>query len=331
MPHITFIHGILNKPPADALLNIWNQALMTGDDGVDLGANGVTTSMVYWADVLYAQPDQAAAHESTDAIPEGAATQIDFGWLDRLSPQDRARFDRLAANLDAATVAADAPGRPVTPSEPVPAAGAAATAAGIVLERVPLPWSLKRKVMESLLRDVHHYLFNTTSTPRPGESYKVQDEIRSRFVSDLTRNRPAQGPHIVVSHSMGTVIAYDCLKRVDACPGVDALVTLGTPLGIDEVRTLLQPGWTPDHRIKDGWSPVDAFPRDKVGGPWANLFDRLDIVDATAPELRSLYMKQGAPVVEDVAVTNRGWWRHDLNQYFERGEVRERLRAMLQI
>jgi hypothetical protein len=60
MPHVTFIHGILNKPPKEALLNIWNgalAALVGGDSGIDLGANGVSTSMVYWADVLYAQPD----------------------------------------------------------------------------------------------------------------------------------------------------------------------------------------------------------------------------------------------------------------------------------
>ena len=27
MPHVTFIHGIANKPPADDLLRIWREAL----------------------------------------------------------------------------------------------------------------------------------------------------------------------------------------------------------------------------------------------------------------------------------------------------------------
>jgi pimeloyl-ACP methyl ester carboxylesterase len=51
-------------------------------------------------------------------------------------------------------------------------------------------------------------------------------------------------PHIVVSHSLGTVIAYDCLKRIPECPAVDGLITLGCPLGLDEIQDKLQPGWT---------------------------------------------------------------------------------------
>lgn len=58
MPHVTFIHGIANKPPPDALLRIWRHALSAAD-GLRLATKGVTSSMVYWADVMYAAP----AHE----------------------------------------------------------------------------------------------------------------------------------------------------------------------------------------------------------------------------------------------------------------------------
>ena len=30
MPHVTFIHGIANKPPPDDLLRIWQEALADG-------------------------------------------------------------------------------------------------------------------------------------------------------------------------------------------------------------------------------------------------------------------------------------------------------------
>lgn len=55
MGHITFIHGIANKPASDVLLRLWRQALAR-DEGLDLGAEGVTSSMVYWADVMYEEP-----------------------------------------------------------------------------------------------------------------------------------------------------------------------------------------------------------------------------------------------------------------------------------
>ena len=52
--HITFIHGIANKPSAESLLKLWLDALST-NDGIDLKAKGVSVSMVYWEDVLYAE------------------------------------------------------------------------------------------------------------------------------------------------------------------------------------------------------------------------------------------------------------------------------------
>jgi hypothetical protein len=52
MAHITFIHGLSNKPEAETLHRIWRRALAKGDGGIDLGSEGVTSSMVYWADVL---------------------------------------------------------------------------------------------------------------------------------------------------------------------------------------------------------------------------------------------------------------------------------------
>lgn len=50
MPHVTFIHGIANKPAPDARLGIWRRVLTETTEPSDLGAEGVTTSRVDWAD-----------------------------------------------------------------------------------------------------------------------------------------------------------------------------------------------------------------------------------------------------------------------------------------
>jgi hypothetical protein len=55
MAHLTFVHGIGNKPERDVLLEQWRIALLD-DDGVDLDGIGVRCSMVYWADFLYDKP-----------------------------------------------------------------------------------------------------------------------------------------------------------------------------------------------------------------------------------------------------------------------------------
>ena len=49
MAHVTFIHGIGNKTPAETLRSSWLTSL-ADNDGPDLEADRVTSSMAYWAD-----------------------------------------------------------------------------------------------------------------------------------------------------------------------------------------------------------------------------------------------------------------------------------------
>ena len=67
MAHVTFIHGIPNKPPADELLQVWRRALADATDPLPLGDLGVTTSLVYWADLMYDKPQPDASAEESVA------------------------------------------------------------------------------------------------------------------------------------------------------------------------------------------------------------------------------------------------------------------------
>ena len=76
MAHVTFVHGIGNKPEPRALLDLWRRKLAQGAGAIDLG-DAVESSMVYWADVLCERPDpDLAAFESGAGVgvaksPEG--------------------------------------------------------------------------------------------------------------------------------------------------------------------------------------------------------------------------------------------------------------------
>ncbi len=315
MPHVTFIHGIANKPAPDVLIRLWRDALAR-DDGLDLGAEGVTSSMVYWADVMYGAPKQEmAAHESNDSIVEASDTEADIEWRDELDGDEAQWVESLAGKLsfDAEPPSGDENFTP-PPFE--------STELEANFERIPLPWWLKRRLMKMLLRDVHHYLFNTEYQASPDRpAVKVQDEIRERMVTALTEGAAKEGPHVVVSHSMGTVIAYDCLKRVPDCPRVDALMTVGSPLGLDEVQDKLQPGWSRD----------DGFPASKLGDSWANVFDRLDVVAGFDPKIANDYRKSGAKLVNDINEQNWGTWRHNISNYLSGSKLRGSLEAMLDL
>jgi len=313
MPHVTFIHGIANKPPHDQLAALWLRGLADGT-GLDLGAEGVTSSMVYWADVMYAEPAaEGAAEESAsdESVIEAKAPESTDLGVDHMDASEAAWTARLAAKLAvplALDTAAAAVVGAVTPS-PV----------AETLERIPLPGFLKVRLMKKLLRDVHHYLYNVDFSPRPGVTYKVQDEIRSRMIKALKEGAGNPGPHVVVSHSMGTVIAYDCLKRVADAPVVDALLTIGCPLGIDEVQDKLKPEWSRDA----------GYPFEKVRGRWVNVYDRLDPVAGFDPNVANDYRLDGKDKVEDISEENYGTWRHDISKYMHGPKLRAALRELL--
>lgn len=312
MPHVTFIHGISNKPPIDDLLRIWRDTLADVAEPLPLGDYGVTSSMVYWADLLYEKPEEDLS--AYEGVLENSPEAIDGGG-GALPPQpataeEAAFIEGLRAKM---TTLSDTEIETTAPP-PVPAQPQGA------LERVPLPWFIKKRFLDAYLRDVHHYLFDVEYAPPGGTPVPIQKTIRQRFVEALCAPAVTR-PHIVVSHSMGTVIAYDCLKRVADCAAVDGLITFGSPLGLDEIQDKLQPGW----------SRADGFPQEQVAGGWVNLFDRLDPVCGFDPMLANDYRKGGAAMVEDIVVENGGAWRHSATKYLRQPSFCRALRRMLRI
>jgi hypothetical protein len=309
MAHVTFVHGIANKPAPGPLLDLWHRSLASSD-GIDLGAEGITSSMVYWADVMYESPLAEAAAESAANEAAGEALEaepVDLG-LDEMGGEELLWVGELAAKLAVPLAAAEA-------AAAIPGGGPVLES----LERIPLPWPLKERIMKKLLRDVHHYLWNVDYSPRTGTTFRVQDEIRGRMIRALQEGAARPGPHVVVSHSMGTVIAYDCLERVGDAPAVDGLMTVGSPLGLDEIQDKLQPEW----------SRADGFPLPRLRGRWVNVFDHLDPVAAFDPRLANDYRQGGREVVDDLNENNYGAWRHDIGKYMAGAGLRGKLRQLL--
>lgn len=321
MAHVTFIHGIANKPPPDELLAIWRRALTQAADPLPLGDLGVTSSLVYWADLLNEKPDDdLAAHEG---LLEDSVAAIDAsGQAEMPVPQtgeEAAFLQAMCRHLT--TLDDEAIDRLVvdgkTDGATDPDAGFAAAG---VLERVPLPWCLKKPLMLILLRDVHHYLFDRTFAPRGKAPVRIRQTIRQRVIAALSQPGITP-PHVVVAHSLGSVIAYDCLKRMEGCVPVDGLITLGSPLGLDEIQDRLQPEW----------SRAEGFPKDTIRGRWVNLFDRLDPVCGFDPKLASDFRLGGAPCVDDRAVSNTGVWRHSATKYLRQPGFGQALRELLRV
>lgn len=313
MPHVTFIHGISNMPPKEVLLENWLAALVDG--GLDLDTAAVTSSMVYWADVVYAEPTAIdASYESVDAALGTAVTDEELDWIASLPADERLVTEALMRKLelDGSPPGGDSRALPKQP---------AGENDGYDFEAIPLPWFIKSRVMKRLLKDVHHYLFNASFSPRANETYEVRTHIRDVFTEQLAEDAAnCDGPHVVVAHSMGTVISYDCLKNVASCPAIDGYITVGSPLGISEIHDNFDPAY----------ARRDAFPSEKLKGDWINIYDRLDPVAFDA-RLANDYERSGAQVITDERVRNSGRWRHSSGKYYRQQAFRDHLARLLDI
>ncbi len=337
MTHITFVHGMANKPAADRVYALWLSALQRDDprpdvfpspnDGIDLDAYSVTSEMVYWADVLYADPNKdesgygyesGQAEKSFEGVPRDLAAAHMKATpaieMSRLPPEQLQSVERISQQLG---IAKDFPDDFTASSEEV----AKASHGDYALERIPLPWFIKKKIMKILLRDVHHYLFNLESNPCGSHAYRVRDELRLRLIGALQRGTKNAGPHILISHSMGTILAYDVLRNCPECPQIDHLLTLGSPLGLDEVQDKIK---------HPGWRTVD-FPSEKLRGEWINIFDRLDPVAGFEPFFANDYLKHKDPVVQDIPEQNWGDWRHSIQKYLSGPKLRDALRRLMNL
>jgi hypothetical protein len=127
--------------------------------------------------------------------------------------------------------------------------------------------------------------------------------IQQHFTEAITSDT-----RVVVAHSLGSVVAYEALCAHPDWP-VEALVTLGSPLGI---RNVIFDRLDPPPRALGG-ELRGAWP----GGVqrWTNISDRVDFV-ALVRELHDWF---GAEIV-DVEISN-GVKLHDVTRYLTAAET----------
>jgi endonuclease G, mitochondrial len=120
-------------------------------------------------------------------------------------------------------------------------------------------------------------------------AYLDRNEIRQLVLDTVLRTLPESGRLVLVSHSLGTVVAMDLLTRLPDQVEVVQLVTAGSPLGMDTVfKRLLTGGPQRPDRVRDwlnAWCPADAV---AIGCPLRDDWgDRLTEVITNNPKDRA--------------------------------------------
>ncbi len=247
---ILYIHGIGNKPLASVLKCQWDTALF----GFDLGER---SRLAYWVNrARYPHPESATCGSAdlTEGDEEASTPGIqaldadDAAWLDREvasltdDRQEASLLQKLAAQMrQADTAEAETPPR------------------GMGARALPLPrfarrW-ITRRLTKTFLKDVHDLFY-------------VPERRELMLQSVYERLRAGGGPFVVVGHSQGSMIAYLALSLLpEADVEVPLLVTIGSPLGLTEVR---------DELKKILGTQTLVSPR--IVKKWINVADRLDPV-----------------------------------------------------
>jgi hypothetical protein len=147
-------------------------------------------------------------------------------------------------------------------------------------------------------RDVYQYLRN------PGIRDSIEAGVRQAMQSGV--------PTVLVSHSLGTVVAYNLLRREGVAAGwkVPLFVTLGSPLAIRAIRAAL--------------SPIE---HPACAARWFNAMDKRDVV-ALYPLTTERFAV--TPEIENKTdVKNHTDNRHGITGYLDDTEVARRIHAAL--
>ena len=296
-PKIVFVHGRGQefKDPA-TLRRKWLAALTAGlvrADADPVGPDEVV--FPFYGDVLYGVSARAAGDRvRLESLPTGEAgpfrpdTPSDVGEVERELLADMTRHAGLDValddhGLDDPTADVDRPVRhpPVRPEglrDRVLSWKVARDALTLLAKRS----RLDQLIIQAELRDVAMYLT------------RGRDDVLDVLKAAI----PTGKPLILVTHSLGTVVARDLLDDDDVRDRTLLWVTTGSPLGLEAVQRNLR-------------TPGCAHP----GTRWVSAFDTNDVVALGSP----LRPSWGDPL-NDVEVEN-GNDPHSITQYLAHPKV----------
>ena len=276
---IVGLHGLANKPERDELAKFWNKSIAEGlTKNQKIDSPRFDLRMVYWADLLYKQPQHTDRFFTFDKLYN---TQPYTAAVEELKSYKESFLDEIKSK--------------------------GLSILGSTLDRLKQDFGMEGLadwVLEKIMKDLAFYYdpdqkIGDRSKPEPEEGLArtvLQDELRNVL-------EPLKGDQIMlIAHSMGTIIAYDVLRDIgqkDRSFEVAHFVTIGSPLGLPHVK-----GKIIEERGYDGEEHERVRTPTIVTKSWLNYADRRDPV-ALDTHLRDDYGPNDRGIrVEDDLITN---------------------------
>ncbi|KPC64244.1 trypsin-like serine peptidase [Streptomyces chattanoogensis] len=277
--HLVFLHGRSqqNKDP-EALRRNWTAGLNHGLTRAGIAPiDPADAWFPYYGDRLM------DALERNEAVPRHFEELTTGATAEAFAPAGTARdtYEQLIAE---AAAKADMPRDGLLATE-----GFGSKLVGALqgqLSWLAAKTDLDEWVIATILSDVAAYLDN--------------QHVRQAVLDCVLETTPSSGNLVLVTHSLGTVVGMDLIRKLPEELAVDLLVTVGSPLGMNAVYDrLLVPGAKRPERVTDwfnAWCPTDTV---TVGCPLGDTWGKLT----------------------EVAVANARDRAHDIQEYLAHPEV----------
>ena len=306
---IVGIHGLANKPEREELTGWWKDSICEGlDKNCNLPDSDFDFEMVYWADLLYKnQVHREDGFEFDKLYNTEPYIKAPPGRLER---HDDGVYDTLVAGV----------------------LGIVGTTLDFAKEHFEMH-KIADWVLGKALKDLDFYYDDKRKI---GNRDKEPTLARTVLMDELKNAlQPLKGKEIMlISHSMGTIIAYDVLRDIgqdDREFELAHFVTIGSPLGLPHVKAKII-----DERSYAGEEKERVRTPTVVTERWVNYADRKDPV-ALDVHLHDDYRANGRGVrVEDDLVAN-GYLspsgepnHHKSYGYLRTPELSEHIRDFLQ-
>lgn len=182
-----------------------------------------------------------------------------------------------------------------------------------VTEKGVLNWGWVQDILEALDRRVPYASGASVALATHDVYCYLEDSnVRMEIENGVREALSADIPTVVVSHSLGTVVAYDLIGRegIERRWNVPLFVTLGSPLAVNAIRKKLAPNRHPPC--------VDS---------WYNAFDPRDVVALFPLDAKNFPVDPA--IVNNSNIDNLTPNRHGISGYLSDADVARTIHTAL--
>ncbi len=276
---LVFIHGrAQQKKDSLALKGEWIAAFRQGlaKNNLQLPIPEQDIRFPYYGDTLDQLVAGASLADAAKVIIRGPQSQAERAFLQDVLEEVRKKAGITEAEIDGEI-----------PAE--------------VVERGPLNWGWVQGILKVIDRKIPFGSGSSVALfTRDVFEYLTKIGIRDAIETGVLQAVHPNEPTVVVSHSLGTVVAYNILRREGVARQWDIplFVTLGSPLGVTKIRQSISPTTYPECARR-----------------WFNAFDDRDVV-ALYP-LEKPHFSVTPAITNKVDVQNHTENRHGIGGYLD--------------